>query len=127
MQVQRQADNCYYNFFYGCSSLTTSPSLPATTLADACYMGMFERCYKLTNAPILPATTLAKVSYREMFASCTSLNEVTVYANDISASNCTYNWLSGVSSTGTFRNLGSATYTINSASGIPQGWTVVKN
>lgn len=121
------ADNCYYDFFYGCSSLNASPSLPATTLAVACYMGMYERCYKLTNAPILPATTLAESSYKEMFASCSSLNEVTVYADDISAKNCTSNWLSGVASTGTFRNLGSATYTKDSVSGIPTGWTVVKN
>ena len=121
------ADNCYDNFFYGCSSLTTSPSLPATTLAVACYMGMFERCYKLTNAPILPATTLAKVSYKEMFASCSSLNSITVYADDISATNCTYNWLNGVASTGTFNNYGSAIYIKNSASGIPTGWEVVKN
>ena len=121
------AESCYYRFFYECSSLTTSPSLPATTLADACYMGMYERCYKLTNAPILHATTLAKASYKEMFANCSSLNSITVYADDISANNCTSNWLNGVASSGTFRNLGSATYTINSASGIPTGWEVVKN
>lgn len=121
------ADNCYYDFFYGCSSLNASPSLPATTLAEGCYANMYERCYKLTTAPILPASTLVKASYKEMFASCSSLNEVTVYANDISAKNCTSNWLSGVASTGTFRNLGSATYTKDSVSGIPTGWTVVKN
>ena len=121
------ADNCYYNFFYGCSSLNASPSLPATTLAVACYMGMYERCYKLTNAPILPATTLAESSYKEMFASCSSLNSITVYADDISAKNCTFNWLSGVASTGTFNNYGSAIYTKDSVSGIPSGWEVVKN
>ena len=120
------AEYCYYNFFYGCSSLNASPSLPATTLAVACYMGMYERCYKLTTSPILPATTLVEASYKEMFASCSSLNEVTVYANDISAKNCTSNWLSGVASTGTFNNLGSATYESGS-SGIPTGWQVVKN
>ena len=120
------ADNCYYNFFYRCSSLTTSPSLPATTLAVACYMGMYERCYKLTTGPVLVATTLAEASYKEMFDSCSSLNEVTVYANDISATNCTYNWLSGVATTGTFHNLGSATYESGS-NGIPTGWEVVKN
>ena len=121
------ADSCYYSFFYGCSSLTASPSLPATTLADACYMGMYERCYKLTNAPILPATTLAEASYKEMFASCSSLNSITVYADDISAKNCTSNWLNGVASTGTFNNYGSAIYTKDSVSGIPTGWTVIKN
>ena len=121
------ADNCYYKFFYGCSSLNASPSLPATTLAVACYMGMYERCYKLTNAPILPATTLAESSYKEMFASCSSLNSITVYADDISAKNCTSNWLNGVASTGTFNNYGSAIYTKDSGDGVPAGWRVVKN
>ena len=116
------ADSCYYNFFYGCSSLTTSPSLPATTLAVGCYMSMYERCYKLANSPVLPATTLVEASYKEMFASCSSLIEVTVYANDISAKNCTTNWLSGVANIGTFNNYGSTIYTKDSVSGIPTGW-----
>ena len=30
--------NCYYNLFYGCTSLTTAPELPATTLASGCYL-----------------------------------------------------------------------------------------
>lgn len=58
-----------------------------------------------------------------MFYACTSLNEVTTYADDISAYNCTYNWLGNVAATGTFYNLGSATYTPNLGSGIPSGWT----
>ena len=61
-----------------------------------------------------------------MFKNCASLNSITVYANDISASDCTYSWLLGVASTGTFRNLGSATYS-RDASGIPAGWTEVRN
>ena len=30
-------DYCYRQLFYGCSSLTSAPTLPATTLADNCY------------------------------------------------------------------------------------------
>ncbi len=30
--------------FYGCTSLTTAPSLPATKLAERCYYGMFYGC-----------------------------------------------------------------------------------
>ena len=33
--------------FAGCTSLTTAPELPATTLADYCYMSMFQGCTKL--------------------------------------------------------------------------------
>jgi hypothetical protein len=61
-----------------------------------------------------------------MFSGCAYLNSLTVYADDISASNCTKDWLNNVASSGTFRNLGSATYT-SGASGIPSGWTEVKN
>lgn len=31
------SESCYYGMFYGCSSLTTAPELPATTLANGCY------------------------------------------------------------------------------------------
>ena len=117
---------CYDSMFDGCTSLTTAPELPATTLASSCYVRMFSDCTSLTTAPTLPATTLVSDCYRYMFYGCTSLNNVTVYADDISASDCTYYWLSGVASSGTFRNLGSARYPTG-ASGIPTGWTEVKN
>lgn len=119
---------CYTSMFRGCTSLISAPTeLPATTLAQTCYQFMFQGCTSLTTAPTLSATTLAKDCYRYMFLDCNSLNSITVYADDISASGCTDNWLSGVASTGTFRNLGSATYEKDSPSGIPTGWTEVKN
>ena len=118
------ANNCYESMFNGCTSLTTAPTLPATTLKNYCYSYMFNGCNSLTTAPELPATTLARYCYQWMFKNCASLNSITVYANDISASDCTYSWLLGVASTGTFRNLGSATYPTG-ASGIPEGWTVI--
>ena len=119
------ASRCYYNMFDGCTSLTTAPKLPATTLAINCYYGMFSSCTSLTTAPTLPATTLTSNCYQYMFYGCTSLNNVTVYADDISALDCTTNWLSNVASSGTFRNLGSVIYPTG-ASGIPSGWTEVK-
>ncbi len=67
------ASECYFNMFYGCSSLTTAPTLPATTLANNCYREMFENCTSLVNAPQLPATTLADYCYFNMFSGCTSL------------------------------------------------------
>ena len=68
-------DNSYafFRLFDGCTSLTTAPSLPATTLADSCYFQMFYGCTSLTTAPSLPATTLADSCYRQMFYGCTSL------------------------------------------------------
>ena len=117
---------CYESMFSGCKKLTTAPKLPAKTLEYNCYNSMFRNCTSLTTAPALPAKTLAESCYRYMFYACASLNSITVYANDISATDCTTDWLSNVASTGTFRNLGSATYS-RDASGIPTGWTEVKN
>ena len=67
------AADCYENMFYNCTSLTTAPELPATTLANYCYYRMFQSCTSLTTAPALPATTLAGGCYGSMFSGCTSL------------------------------------------------------
>ena len=68
------ADRCYYEMFRYCDNLRTAPSiLPATTLADSCYAGMFIDCTSLITAPALPATTLAASCYYEMFKYCTNL------------------------------------------------------
>lgn len=64
---------CFSYMFWGCTSLTTAPELPATTLAQYCYWGMFRGCTSLTIAPELPATTLAQSCYSTMFEKCTSL------------------------------------------------------
>ena len=64
---------CYASMFQGCTSLTTAPALPATTLARACYASMFQGCTSLTTAPALPATTLDHHCYQYMFDGCTSL------------------------------------------------------
>ena len=117
---------CYEHMFQGCKSLTTAPALPAKTLEYSCYNSMFYGCTSLTTAPALPAKTLAEPCYYYMFQNCASLNSITVYADDISALNCTTDWLSNVASSGTFHNLGSATYPRN-GNGIPTGWTEVKN
>ena len=121
------AINSYDSMFYYCKSLTTAPELPATTLALGCYMSMFKNCYALTSAPALPATKLASRCYVSIFENCSKLNSLIVYANDNSASSCTTGWLSNVASEGTFHNLGTATYETDSPSGIPTGWTEVKN
>ena len=118
--------NCYNFMFRDCTSLTTAPALPATSLAANCYDRMFQGCTTLTSSPVLSATTLVKYCYNQMFKDCSSLNEVTTYADNISASNCLTGWLDGVAATGTFHNLGSATYTTGT-SGIPSGWTEVNS
>ena len=67
------AGNCYNAMFYKCTSLTSAPELPATTLTDYCYRSMFYGCTALTTAPALPATTLAEGCYQRMFEGCTKI------------------------------------------------------
>ena len=66
---------CYFGMFYGCTSLTQAPALPATTLSGYCYTHMFRGCTSLTQAPALPATTLANYCYGYMFYGCTALTQ----------------------------------------------------
>ena len=119
------AEGCYQSMFNGCTRLTSVPSnyLPATTLAKNCYLGMFIGS-QITTAPDLPATTLVEGCYANMFFDCTSLRYVKCLATDISASSCTYYWLTHVSSTGTFvKNSAMSSWT-RGGSGIPSGWNV---
>ena len=67
------AESCYEYMFYKCTSLTAAPELPAATLTEFCYNRMFYKCTSLTVAPELPATTLAQSCYEYMFYGCTSL------------------------------------------------------
>lgn len=100
--------------------------LPSTTLSKGCYSSMFMYNDLLSTSPVLPARILTEYCYEMMYYKCYSLSVITSYADDISAYRCTYKWLYDVASSGTFRNLGSATYS-RDASGIPTGWTEVKN
>ena len=120
-------EGCYAFMFNGCSSLTTAPELPATTLANYCYVCMFTGCSKLATAPKLPATTLAIGCYDSMFRSCSRLNYVICLATDVSALECTWEWLSDVASTGTFVTPNEDIWEHDSYSGIPTGWTVISD
>ena len=104
--------------FQDCTSLTTVPEqlLPATTLAEGCYNKMFGQCTSLTAAPALCATTLVDRCYDSMFNGCTNLSSVTCLATNISATDCTSNWLYKVATKGTFTiNKRTATVTANRA------------
>jgi hypothetical protein len=76
------------------------------------------------NAPELPATTLEWSCYSFMFYNCTSLNYIKCLATDISAIDCTNDWVSGVASSGTFIKAASMTGWTTGVNGIPSGWTV---
>lgn len=146
------ARSCYYNMFNGCTSLTTAPELKASTLAPSCYGYMFAYCNSLTTAPELPATItigaeycyagmfngcksltkapelkteiLVEGCYYNMFRGCSKLSAVTCLAANISATDCTTDWLEGVAVSGTFTKASSMMSWETGASGIPSGWTV---
>lgn len=118
------ADECYLSMFKGCTSLTNAPALPATILYERCYESMFEGCTSLTTAPELPATTLAEDCYKYMFQGCRNLNSITCLATDKSASGCTNQWVNNVSATGTFYKNPNMTSWGTGISNIPYGWTV---
>lgn len=144
-------NSCYYSMFQGCTSLVNAPQLPATTLADYCYRDMFSNCTSLVNPPLLPATTLAEACYYSMFYNCTSLktappliaetlvtycyfgmfeyctslNNIIMLATNIKPFYCIYNWVSDVSSTGTFTKKQGVEIPSGN-SGIPNGWTVIE-
>lgn len=145
------SNSCYKSMFSYCENLVSAPSvLPATTLSEYCYSRMFSGCTSLTNASVISATTLAKFSCVRMFENCTSLTTAPdLLASTLGSTGCcnnmfdgcsslnyvkclatsgmgyhtTYNWLSNVSSSGTFVKASSATWE-RGADGIPTNWTV---
>ena len=90
---------CYYKMFRGCTSLTQTPALPATTLADSCY--------------------------RYMFNGCKNLDNINVNFSAWNPTNATNNWVKTVSSSGTFTCPAGLPEEFGS-NRIPTGWTVVR-
>ena len=117
-------NSCYSYMFNFCSNLSDAPQLPATTLTDYCYSQMFRSCSKLTTAPELPATTLANQCYQSMFNGCSKLNYIKAMFTTTPSNSYTLNWVSDVSSTGTFVKSSEATWDETGVNGIPEGWTV---
>ena len=92
------ANYCYKYMFYGCTSLTQAPALPATTLAEGCYFEMFFGCTSLTQAPALPATTLTTYCYSDMFYGCTSLTQAPALPATTLAEGCYFEMFFGCTS-----------------------------
>jgi hypothetical protein len=84
---------------------------------------MFSGCSSLTTAPELPATTLARECYRGIFENCVGLNSITVAFTNWDIINCTMSWAEGVASTGTF-NCPEELPVEYGSGRIPKGWTV---
>ena len=120
------ANYCYDGMFRGCTSLTTPPQLPATTLTRSCYLSMFWSCTSLTDAPSLPATGLVRGCYYHMFYGCTSLSSIEVGFTDwtdIETTSATLNWVYNVASTGIFTKPDELSAEYGN-SRIPTNWTI---
>ena len=97
-QMQITGTYTFFKLFYGCTSLTTAPELPATTLATYCY--------------------------QQMFYGCTSLSDIKVYFTAWGSQ--TTNWVNGVAASGVFECPDALPHTASdfTTSKIPPGWTV---
>ena len=125
------AGYCYSNMFRGCTSLTTAPSLPATTLANNCYTYMFYGCTSLTTAPELPSTTLANYCYSSMFRGCTSLTTAPELPATTLAKYCYQSMFNECTNLNyikaMFTTTPSTTYTSNWVNGVASTGRFVKN
>lgn len=110
--------------FNACSKLQTVGNLTVSKIDEECCSGMFRGCSRLTVAPTLSVGTLVKQCYNEMFRGCSSLQYITCNATNISAEDCTKNWTSDISATGTFKKAQSMNGWTIGPNGIPSGWTI---
>ena len=130
---------CYQYMFAGCTSLTKVADLPATTPLSSCYQSMFAGCTSLTEAPEIflnnkgTGSSMLGIEYaadamKFMFNGCSSLNYIKCHMSQLEIKIAFYtfislNWVSGVSSTGTYYKPSDASIETGT-SGIPEGWTV---
>ena len=119
------SQNNFDSLFWTNTGITDASNIimPQNT-KNSCYNRMFEDCSNLEKAPTLPASQLEPFSYKYMFANCKKLSYVKCLATNMTASDCTANWLSSVASTGTFVKHQNAVWSTGE-SGIPKDWRVV--
>jgi hypothetical protein len=85
---------------------------------------MFASCTSLTTAPELPTTTLVNGCYSMMFKDCSSLNYIKAMFTTTPSTTYTSNWVNNVASSGTFVKNSAAQWDVTGDNGIPTNWTV---
>ena len=128
------ANRCCEYMFKGCTGLTdVSDTIFSNNvnLTSECYYGMFENCTNITSVTISKKTLhdSADKCFARLFAGCSSLSEIVYYCDKLGEDtntgiNHTYQWVQGVSSTGTWYNANYQNFTNMSASEIPNGWVI---
>lgn len=117
---------CYANMFNKCRSLTdvSNIELSADEIGINACLQMFYLCMSINEAPVLKIKTLSDNCYKSMFNGCTHLYYIKCLATDISAPDCTYNWVKGLSDTGVFYKSANMSDWTTGINGIPEGWIV---
>lgn len=116
----------YLYIFSSCELMVKGPKeLPATSIGNNAYQNMFYNCRVLIKSPTIYVGTLSNYSLSYMFSDCRSLQYIKCLATDISATDCTKEWVYDVSATGTFVKAVGTTWTTG-INGIPNGWTVIE-
>ena len=115
----------FQEIYSNCTALTNPGIIQVGNLTADSFSQAFIQCTSLETAPDLLADTLSNGSYYRLFYGCSKLNYVKCMATNHSATNCTYQWLSGVKNGGTFvKKRGVSWNSGNSA--IPSSWTVIE-
>ena len=88
-----------WGMFYGCTTLTAAPELPAATLAAHCYRSMFSGCTSLVSVQaVLPAATAVTRCYNAMFSGCASLASAPAIRAAVLGPDCCLNMFNGCTS-----------------------------
>ena len=124
--VNGTAYRCCYNMFRDCSGLKDASSikLPATTVSIDCYRELFRDCtnLKTENEPImLPAQTLVKECYRQMFSN-SKITSIICLATEIPQLDCLKDWVSGITTKGTFYKSPDLESLPKGNDGVPSNW-----
>lgn len=96
---------CFGWLFLNCTSLTSAPELPATTITNNCYYSMFNWCTNLETLPELPATTLNNYCYNSMFRNCSKIKLSTTQTWEYQTTYTIPSWWSWTVGTNSLANM----------------------
>lgn len=120
----RNGRDDYEGMFRGCTALVNAPRLRAKFPGG--YFRMFHNCTSLESI-VIDAEEIQYNSssnyWKEMFSGCSSLNHIVLTSLHKPNTSNMRNWLNGVAATGTIETAYGSSWTLDSASGIPIGWT----
>lgn len=127
-------ETAYYScnhMFSECTSLTSIPTYVFSdniTLTESCYQGMFSLCTGITSVTILKRDLQGDRCFCMLFSGCKNLSKIIYYPNEIgeqtNEENYTYDWVTGVASSGTWYNANNQNFSQMGTSLIPEGWVV---